>query len=122
VGGRLQVSHEEQDVGAAREDFTSQTKLEDKVKEANRIIAQLLEIGDAYRMTYHKALNSARAAVTPSKQDKHAPAASDEPTPFIGPSDRAGAIGILRAFDHNEFLEVIEKTGFDYSQVAEASQ
>jgi len=99
------------------------------VEGANRVIAQLLEIADGYRTTCHKALNLARAAVSlPSKpkgtgephvpydyHGKHTPApaagALDEPSPIVDPSDPAGAIDILRAFDHDDFLEAIKKTG-----------
>ena len=105
--------------GSARE---AQSRLEDKVEEANRIIAQLLEIANTYRTTYHEASKLARDAVslhskhhkgpgephaTP-KHDEHAP---DEPSPYIDPSDPTGAIDTLRAFDHDEFLEEIKKTG-----------
>jgi autophagy-related protein 11 len=113
----------------AWEGHPSQAKLGDMVEGANRVIAQLLEMADGYRTTCHKALNLARAAVSlPSKpkgtseshvpydyHDKHTPApaagALDEPSPIVDPSDPAGAIDILRAFDHDDFLEAIKKTG-----------
>jgi len=103
----------------ALEDHAPQPKLEDKGEEANRIIAQLLEIADAFGTTCFKAMNIAQAVSHPPKREEtnesHAPAAAtgavDEPVPFIDPTDPAGAIDILRAFDHDIFLEAIKNTG-----------
>lgn len=59
-----------------------QPKLEDKVEEANRIVAQLLEVADAFRMTFSKAMNLARSVSHPQAQlhkgtnESYAPAAA----------------------------------------------
>jgi len=103
----------------ALEGNAPQLKLEDKVEEANRIIAQLLEIANAFRTTYFKAMNLALDVSYPPKKKRtnetHAPAAAtgalDEPVPFIDPTDPASAIDILRALDHDNLLEAVKYTG-----------
>jgi autophagy-related protein 11 len=78
-----------------------------------------LEIADALRTTCLKATNLAQDVSHPPKNkgtsESHAPAAAtgalDEPVPFIDPTNPAGAIDILRAFDHNDLLEAIKNTG-----------
>ena len=103
----------------ALEGHAPQPKLEDKGEESNRIIAQLLEIADAFRTTCFKAMNLAQAVSHPPKREEtnetHPPAAAtgaqDEPVRFIDPTDPASAIDILRAFDHDNFLEAIKNTG-----------
>ena len=103
----------------ALEDDAPQPKLGDKVEEANRIIAQLLEIANAFRTTYFKAMNLAQDVSHPPKNkgtnESHAPTAAtgalDGPVPFIDPTDPASAIVILRAFDHDNLLEAIKNTG-----------
>ena len=104
----------------ALEDHAPQLKLEDKVEEANRIIAALLEIANGFHTTCFKAKNLAAQAVSHPPRHKgtnesHAPAAAtgalDEPVPFIDPIGSASAIDILRAFDHDNFLEAIRNTG-----------
>ncbi|KAF8267535.1 hypothetical protein EI94DRAFT_1730240 [Lactarius quietus] len=110
-----------EDIRAGR---VSQTEFENKVEAAERLVAQLLETSIAYRTAHFKALTVAQAATShPSLSksiaqlaDSHVFSTSarhnplDEPPP-IDPSDPAGAIEILRSFDHDQFLEVVSKTG-----------
>ncbi|KAH9962908.1 hypothetical protein BC827DRAFT_1195700 [Russula dissimulans] len=109
-----------EDIRAGR---ASQSEFEHKVEEAERLVAQLLETSIAYRTAHFKASAVAQAAIShpsmsksvgqladshmfPSKYN----AVQDEPSP-VDPSDPAGAVEILRSFDHDQFLEVIMKTG-----------
>lgn len=111
------------DIRAGR---VSQSEFEHKVEEAERLIAQLLETSIAYRTAHFKALTLAQTAIShPSLSKsvgqlgeshtflanvKHGSSvALDEPSP-VDPSDPAGAVEILRSFDHDYFLEVIVKT------------
>ncbi|KAI0266091.1 putative peripheral membrane protein [Gloeopeniophorella convolvens] len=113
-----------EDIRAGR---TSQSDFEHKVEAADRLVAQLLETSIAYRTAHFKALNLAQAAVSHPSVSKsigqlaeshifqtnarHATIGPlDEPSP-VDPSDPAGAVEILRSFDHDHFLEVIGKTG-----------
>ncbi|KAH9023404.1 putative peripheral membrane protein [Lactarius hengduanensis] len=117
--------------GVLREDIrtgrVSQSEFEQKVEAAERLIAQLLETSIAYRTAHFKALTVAQAAIShPSMSksigqltDSHifptsvrhgSTSPHDEPPP-IDPSDPAGAIEILRSFDHDHFLEIVSKTG-----------
>ncbi len=120
--GELQRVHRElQDVrhveSVLREDMragrVSQSKFKHKVEEAERLVAQLLETSIAYRTAHFKALKVAQAAIsshTLSANVKHGSNVPlDEPSP-VDPSDPAGAVEILRSFDHDHFLEVIVKT------------
>jgi autophagy-related protein 11 len=112
-----------EDIRAGR---ASQSEFEHKVEEAERLIAQLLETSIAYRTAHFKALTLAQTATShPSlsksvgqlneshtflanvKHGSNVP--PDEPSP-VDPSDPAGAVEILRSFDHDHFLEVIVKT------------
>jgi len=104
----------------ASEGHAPQPKFEDKAEEATRIIAQLLEIADAFRTTSFKAMNLAQDVSHPPKNKRtnefHAPAAAtgaldEQPVPFIDPTDPASAIDILRTFDHDNLLEAIKGTG-----------
>jgi autophagy-related protein 11 len=113
-----------QDIRAGR---VSQSEFEHKVEESERLIAQLLETSIAYRTAHFKALTLAQAAIshpsisksigqlaeshTFTANAKHGSTIPlDEPFP-IDPTDPAGAVEILRSFDHDHFLEVITKTG-----------
>ncbi|KAH9973939.1 autophagy-related protein 11-domain-containing protein [Russula compacta] len=90
------------------------SELEDKLEEANGLIAQLLEISDRYRTTYLEALEISQDAVShPStlRLERLNEPRTLLPSPFVDPSDSAGAIEILRSFDHDHFLEAIKKTG-----------
>ncbi len=112
-----------EDIRAGR---ASQSEFEYKVEEAERLVAQLLETSIAYRTAHFKALTLAQAATTHPSMSKsvgqltesHTLLANvkhgstvplDEPPP-VDPSDPAGAVEILRSFDHDHFLEVIVKT------------
>lgn len=113
-----------EDIRAGR---ASQSEFEQKVEGAERLIAQILETSIAYRTAHFKALTLAQAAIshpsisksiaqlteshTFAANTKHGPTIPlDEPSP-VDPSDPAGAVEILRSFDHDHFLEVISKTG-----------
>jgi autophagy-related protein 11 len=113
-----------EDIRAGR---VSQTEFENKVEAGERLVAQLLETSIAYRTAHFKALTVAQAAIShPSISksiaqlaDSHVFSTStrhgsisphDEPPP-VDPSDPAGAVEILRSFDHDHFLEVVSKTG-----------
>jgi autophagy-related protein 11 len=96
------------------------------------LIAQILDVALAFRGSHVKALATAQALSShPSSASKqstsqnladslfsssgmrHIPNAigqTDEPSP-IDPSDPTAALEILRAFDHDHFLEMIAKTG-----------
>jgi autophagy-related protein 11 len=50
------------------QDPAPQPKLEHKVEETNRIVAQLLEVADAFRMTFFKAMNLAQSVSHPQAQ------------------------------------------------------
>jgi autophagy-related protein 11 len=113
--------------GDIRAGRASQSEFEQKVEGAERLIAQLLETSIAYRTAHFKALTLSQAAIShPSisksigqlteshifaANTKHGPIVPlDEPSP-VDPSDPAGAVEVLRSFDHDHFLEVILKTG-----------
>ncbi|KAI9507608.1 putative peripheral membrane protein [Russula earlei] len=113
-----------EDIRAGR---ASQSEFEHKVEEAERLIAQLLETSIAYRTAHFKAQSVAQAAIShpsitksigqlteshtfPSTTKYGSAIPQDEPFP-VDPSDPAGAIEILRSFDHDQFLEAIMKTG-----------
>ncbi|KAA1472524.1 putative peripheral membrane protein [Dentipellis sp. KUC8613] len=105
----------------------SQSDYEQKVEGANRLVAQLLDISIAYRAAHFKALTIAQAATSHPSLSKsvaqlgesqafpsgsrHQPLGPlDEPSP-IDPSDPLSAVELLRSVDHDQFLEVIAKTG-----------
>lgn len=104
----------------------SQSDFEQHLEEDNRLIAQILDVAISFRNSHVKALHSAQLMVThPSTSKQSANLADsmfsngmrhsiigqpDEPSP-IDPSDPASALELLRAFDHDHFLEAIAKTG-----------
>ncbi|KAF8467125.1 autophagy-related protein 11-domain-containing protein [Russula ochroleuca] len=90
--------------GNSRAGRVPQWELEQKVEEAERLVAQLLETSIAYRTAHFKALTVAQKNVN---HDSSVPL--DEPPP-VDPSNPAGAVEILRSFDHDHFLEVIANT------------
>ncbi|KAH9973833.1 hypothetical protein BGW80DRAFT_1306660 [Lactifluus volemus] len=107
-----------QDIRAGR---ISQSEFEHKVEESERLIAQLLETSIAYRTAHFKALTVAQAAISHPSISKsigqlaesHTFTANaklgptiplDEPFP-VDPTDPAGAVEVLRSFDHDHFLE-----------------
>lgn len=103
----------------------SQSDFEHKLEESNRLVAQLLDIAIAYRAAIFKASSLVQTATSHppmSKSitgDSHAfPTLSRHPThgpmeepPPIDPSDPSAAVEALRAFDHDQFLEVMAKPG-----------
>jgi autophagy-related protein 11 len=110
----------------------SQSDFEQRLENSSRLIAQILDVALAFRGSHVKALATAQAmSLHPSSASKqsqsqnlgdslfsssgirHSPntiGQPDEPSP-IDPSDPTGALEILRAFDHDHFLETIAKTG-----------
>ncbi|KAH9061060.1 putative peripheral membrane protein [Lactarius vividus] len=117
--------------GVLREDIRtgriSQSEFEQKVEAAERLIAQLLETSIAYRTAHFKALTVAQAAISHPSMSKsigqlteshvfptsarHGSASPHDEPPPVDPSDPAGAVEILRSFDHDHFLEIVSKTG-----------
>lgn len=100
---------------------------ENKLEQANRLVAQLVDVAIAYRTAHFKALNIATAAVSHpalsksvahlgeshalSQPARHAPLGPLEEPSLVDPSDPPSAIEVLRSFDQDHFLEVIAKTG-----------
>ncbi|TCD71903.1 oligomeric, coiled-coil, peripheral membrane protein [Steccherinum ochraceum] len=111
------------DIRAGR---TSQSDFEVRLEDSSRLIAQILDVAISFRESHVKALAAAQAMTTHPSSSKMPGSASmtdssfgmrrsivnhlDEPSP-IDPSDPAAALEILRAFDHDHFLEAINKTG-----------
>lgn len=116
---------------ALREDLrserSSQADLEQRLEESSRLIAQFLDVAVAFRQTHVKALNAIQAMTSHPASSKPAGSASlsestlgslrrgavivnhvDEPFP-IDPADPAGGLEALRAFDHDQFLEAVNK-------------
>ncbi|KAK7678128.1 hypothetical protein QCA50_018921 [Cerrena zonata] len=111
-----------------REGRVSQSDFELQLENSNRLIAQILDVALRFRESHVKALAAAQAmTVHPGSSKNAAVSASlsessfsalrrgvtnhlDEPLP-IDPSDPAAALEILRTFDHDQFLEAIQKTG-----------
>ncbi|KAG6916954.1 hypothetical protein DXG01_004503 [Tephrocybe rancida] len=104
----------------------SQSSFEQRLEECSRLIAQILDVAISFRNSHVKALHSAQVMVahpSTSKQSSNLADSMfstgmrhsiigqpDEPSP-IDPSDPASALELLRAFDHDHFLEAITKTG-----------
>jgi len=110
----------------------SQSDYEHRLENSGRLIAQILDVALAFRGSHVKALATAQALSShPSSASKQSPSQNladslfsssgmrhipnvigqpDEPSP-IDPSDPTAALEILRAFDHDHFLEMIAKTG-----------
>ncbi|KAG6840471.1 hypothetical protein C0991_006497 [Blastosporella zonata] len=102
----------------------SQSDFEQRLEGCNRLIAQILDVAISFRNSHVKALHSAQVMVahpSTSKQSmnladsmfstgmRHSIIGQpDEPSP-IDPSDPASALELLRAFDHDHFLEAITK-------------
>ena len=102
----------------------SQSEYEQRLENSNRLVAQLLDVALAFRESHLKALAAAQAMASHPGANKAALADSSispgrhsilghlhmEPSP-IDPSDPAAALEALRAFDHDLFLEAINKAG-----------
>ncbi|KAL0959683.1 hypothetical protein HGRIS_011381 [Hohenbuehelia grisea] len=105
----------------------SQSDFEQRLENSSRLIAQILDVALAFRVSHVKAMSIAQAVTAPPgsvpKQTTSLAESAfgpslrhsiigqpDEPSP-IDPSDPPTALEALRAFDHDHFLEVIGKTG-----------
>ncbi|KAJ3826685.1 putative peripheral membrane protein [Lentinula raphanica] len=127
-----QASHTET---LLREDLksgkSSQSEYEQRLEDSSRLLAQVLDAALAFRTSHIKAMATAQniaLSAHPNSQKMHGQAASmldstfspglrqniignvDEPSP-VDPSDPAAALEILRAFDHDTFLDAVAKTG-----------
>ncbi|KAI0346465.1 putative peripheral membrane protein [Trametopsis cervina] len=106
----------------------SQSDFEQKQEDSGRLIAQMLDVALAFRESHVKALLAVQTMTShPSSSVKTgtSPSMSEsafgglrrsvlnhtvEPPP-IDPSDPAAAVEALRAFDHDVFLEAVNKAG-----------
>lgn len=109
----------------------SQSDLEQSLENSGRLLAQMLDVAIAFRNAHSKAMSMVRAYTThPNvKQGQHQSnhphmvesafspppplrhdVIAEEPSP-IDPSDPVGALELLRAFDHDHFLDAVAKTG-----------
>lgn len=106
----------------------SQSDFEQRLEDSSRLIAQILDVALAFRESHVKAFNAIRAMTSHPGSSKAAQAGSsmtesgygplrrgavgvnhsDEPPP-IDPSDPAAALEALRAMDHDQFLEGVNK-------------
>ncbi|KZT65321.1 putative peripheral membrane protein [Daedalea quercina L-15889] len=108
-----------------RVDRVSQSEYEQRLENSNRLVAQLLDVALAFRESHLKALAAAQAMVTHPAANRSSTltdsAASPgrhsilthlhvEPSP-IDPSDPVAALEALRAFDHDHFLDAVNKAG-----------
>ncbi|KAK0192988.1 putative peripheral membrane protein [Armillaria mellea] len=111
-----------------RAGLASQSDYEHRLETSDRLVAQILDVALAFRAAHVKAMASAQAMTShPGSASKHSTAGlgdsvfssglrhnivgqPDEPPP-IDPSDPAAALEVLRAFDHDHFLEAITKVG-----------
>ncbi|KAG6837101.1 hypothetical protein H0H93_014705 [Arthromyces matolae] len=105
---------------------SSQSDFEQRLEEGSRLVAQILDVAITFRNSHVKALHSAQLMVAHPSASKQSPNLTDsifsnglrhsiigqhdEPSP-IDPSDPASALELLRAFDHDDFLEAIAKAG-----------
>ncbi|KAH9836395.1 uncharacterized protein C8Q71DRAFT_762403 [Rhodofomes roseus] len=106
----------------------SQSEYEQRLENSSRLVAQLLDVALAFRESHIKALAAAQAMASHPVANKasNSAALTDsaispgrlsilsllhiEPS-HIDPSDPATALEALRAFDHDHFLEAINKAG-----------
>ncbi|KAF9500734.1 putative peripheral membrane protein [Pleurotus eryngii] len=113
-----------EDLSAGR---ASQSGFEQRLESSEQLIAQILDVALAFRVSHIKAMAMAQA-VTAHPNSTSKPSMNladsvfgpsmrhsiigqpDEPSP-IDPSDPHAALDVLRAFDHDRFLEAIGKTG-----------
>ncbi|KIK99177.1 hypothetical protein PAXRUDRAFT_569510 [Paxillus rubicundulus Ve08.2h10] len=111
------------DLAAGR---ASQSDFEHNLESSTQLVAQMLDVAMAFRNSHFKALSMVHAyTVHPNvKQGQNNQSMAEsafsptlrhdaiaaEPSP-IDPSDPAGALEALRAFDHDHFLDAITKTG-----------
>ncbi|OSX61021.1 hypothetical protein POSPLADRAFT_1057962 [Postia placenta MAD-698-R-SB12] len=109
-----------------RQGRVSQADYEHRLDNSDRLVAQILDVALAFRDSHVKALMAAQAmsAHPGTKAANHATMTDSilsngrhgivnqfgEPLP-IDPSDPAAALDALRAFDHDHFIEAINKAG-----------
>lgn len=110
-----------------RDGRASQSDHELRLESSNRLVAQILDVALAFRESHVKALMAAQAmsihpAVTKVSHTSTLGESSLSPgrlsvlsqfgePPPIDPSDPTAALEALRAFDHDHFLEAINKAG-----------
>ncbi|KAF8903289.1 hypothetical protein CPB84DRAFT_1814678 [Gymnopilus junonius] len=113
------------DIKAGR---ASQHDFEQRIENSNRLTAQILDVAINFRNSHVKALHVAQAMSSHPSSARHAGnnlaesafslsggrhniiGQPDEPEP-IDPSDPTSALDTLREFDHDHFLEAVNKTG-----------
>ncbi|ESK91982.1 autophagy-related protein 11 [Moniliophthora roreri MCA 2997] len=105
----------------------SQSEFEQQLENGNRLIAQILDVALAFRVSHLKALHTAQSITSHptstsrqsatladsvySPDTRHSIITQPEEPPPIDPSDPANALEALRAFDHDYFQEAVSKTG-----------
>ena len=105
----------------------SQSHFEQRLEDSSRLIAQILDVAISFRNSHVKALHMAQNIVShpnsTSKQTnnmtdsvfstgmRHSIIVQPEDPEPIDPSDPSTALETLRAFDHDNFLEAVSKTG-----------
>lgn len=105
----------------------SQFHFEQRLEDSSRLIAQILDVAISFRNSHVRALHMAQNIVAhPNSASKQGNSMADsmfsttmrhsiigqpdDPEP-IDPSDPPTALEMLRAFDHDHFLEAVTKTG-----------
>ncbi|KAF5356786.1 hypothetical protein D9756_006559 [Leucocoprinus leucothites] len=111
----------------------SRSDFEQRLEDGGRLLAQILDVAITFRDSHVKAMATAQAMTSHTTSARHATATNafnmaesglssglrhsiighghNEEAEPIDPSEPAAALEILRAFDHDHFLEVISKTG-----------
>lgn len=107
----------------------SHSDLEQNLENNSRLLAQMLDVAIAFRNVHSKSLSMVRAYTThpnvkqgqsqnnPPLESAFSPppplrhdVIAEEPSP-IDPSDPVSALELLRAYDHDHFLDAVSKTG-----------
>lgn len=124
------LRHTKSNETALRDDLrtgrSSQETFEQELEDKTRLVAQLLDVALAFRSAHVKALTTAQNMTVHPHSSKNAGGMTEsafspplrhsiigqpeEPSP-IDPSDPSAALDILRTFDHDHFLEAIQKMG-----------
>ncbi|KAJ3556242.1 hypothetical protein NP233_g12022 [Leucocoprinus birnbaumii] len=108
----------------------SRSDFEQRLEDGGRLLAQILDVAITFRDSHVKAMATAQAMTSHATSGRHAASTNmaesalssglrhsiighghNEEAEPIDPSEPAAALEILRAFDHDHFLEVISKTG-----------
>lgn len=107
----------------------SQTDFDRKQEDSGRLIAQMLDVALAFReshvkalvaiqtMTSHPSSSSAKTGTSPNMSEsvfgglRRSIVSNVVEPPPIDPSDPPAALDALRAFDHDQFLEAVNKAG-----------